>query len=160
MAPNQQAAKTHRKSTWMSVSGTPPHLSIICLPVCSLLLICQLSSQSSPRWHWACFRAPLYRLTLGSWGDGAELMWEERSLVHGPLYTAAGDTELTLEVRWRSVMPADVETSVHLCCHPWYYRPLPANPPSCWPEEHPPWVLSRVAWLCSDIGLEVLTYGF
>lgn len=98
-----------------------------------MLLTCRLSSRWSPRWHCGCFRAPLSWLTLDSWGDEGELMWEERSLVHGPLYIAVGedtDTELTLEVRCRSMMLADVETSVHLCCPSWSYRPLPASP-SC-----------------------------
>lgn len=79
------------------------------------------------------FKAPSSRLFLDSWGDGADIMWEERSLVYSPRYTTVGydaDTEVTLEFRWRSVMRADVETSVYLCCHSWSYRPLPASP-SC-----------------------------
>lgn len=92
-------------------------------------MTCELSRHCSPRWLWGCLKAPLYSLTLDSSGDGAELMREERSLVHVPLYPALGeaaDTERTLEVRWRSILQADVETSV--CCRFCSYWPLPASP--------------------------------
>lgn len=99
-------------------------------------MTCELSRRCSPRWLWGCLKAPLYSLTLDSSGDGAELMREERSLVHVPLYPALGeaaDTERTLEVRWRSILQADVETSVHLCLALLLLLTTSCESPLCWP---------------------------
>jgi len=89
-------------------------------------------------------------------------MREEMSLVHVALYTAAGevaDTERTLEVRRRSMLQADVETSVHLCLLHLSTASCPP-PPAC---ADPVIRLSTqplLAWMCFDIALKVLTYGF
>lgn len=121
----------------------------------SLLSACQLCNHAVPGGIGLVFKAPLSRLALDSRGDGAELIWEERSLVHAALYTAVGEVRGYWEDSGGQAM-VNVAGGCRDIGAPALIDRFLRVPPLCWPPDP----LSHVARMCFDIGLKVLTYGF
>lgn len=97
---------------------------------CSLLLTCQL--RSLPPMTLGLFES-LSSGLLGQWcranvrGKGALSVFLH-SCGRGHRYC---EDLAARRVRLWSMLPEDVDTSVHLCCCSCSYRPLPACPPPC-----------------------------